>query len=169
MKQYITGDTHFNHTPAMLEYCNRPENFESRIFKHLMALGEDTILYHLGDVCIGRDAEMHERYIAPLKARKILIRGNHDKKSNTWYLAHGWDFVCLAIADNLFGKKILLTHRPAAESLNYDINIHAHLHNLGHRDGEYLLVKNDKQSLYSCEDYNYMPVPLRNLIEVKKP
>ena len=160
---YVIGDTHFNHH-EMQKYCNRPANFEERLFKSMSRLKEGDILFHLGDISIGRDEEVHEKYIIPLRATKILVRGNHDKKSNTWYLRHGWNFVCGTITDRLFGKNILLSHKPLAESLGYDVNIHAHLHNLGHRDGEFLLVKNEKQVLYSAEDYAYIPMPLEYLI-----
>ena len=162
MKLYVIGDTHFNHD-NMVEYCNRPENFDERIGKALCRLAPDDTLYHLGDICIGRDAEMHEKFIEPTKAKKILVRGNHDKRSNNWYLRHGWDFVCTTITDKFFNTEVLLSHRPMRDN-GYELNIHAHLHNLGHRDGEYLLTKNEKQILYAVEDYDYIPMTIEFLI-----
>ena len=162
VKYYVIGDTHFNHH-EMLTYCNRPINFEEKLSKSMSLLDENAVLFHLGDISIGKDEEMHQRHIAPLKARKILVRGNHDKKSNTWYLRNGWDFVCTTLTDKFFGKDVLLSHKPIADN-GYEVNVHAHLHNLGHRDGEFLLTKNEKQRLYSAEDFNYQVMPLDTII-----
>ena len=161
---YVIADTHFNHW-EMQKLCNRPEDFEDKIHSQLMKLSANDVLIHLGDICIGKDSEMHEKYIKPLWCRKILVRGNHDEKTNTWYLRNGWDFVCESIVDNMFGKKILFSHKPISYDNNYDINIHGHLHNTPHRDGEYLLTKNYKQRLYACEDFHYKPMLVKHFVE----
>ena len=155
---YIIGDTHFHHD-AMIEYCGRKKGFEDKILKNLLLLTKDDILIHLGDICIGKDIEAHDKYIIPLKCKTILVKGNHDSKTDNWYMNHGWDFVCDTFTRTIWKRTVLFSHRPMANN-GYDVNIHAHLHNLGHRDGEYLLVKNDKQVLYSCEDNNNRPMSL---------
>lgn len=163
----MIADTHFNHW-EMTKLCNRPDDFEERLNRSLQKLTSNDVLIHLGDVCMGKDEEMHEKYILPLKCKNILVRGNHDEKSNSWYMKHGWDFVCSYIYDKMFGKKILFSHKPIAYDDEYDINIHGHLHNCGHRDGEFLLVKNSLQRLYACEDFHYQPVLVRHLVSQHK-
>lgn len=127
-----------------------------------MALSEEDTLIHLGDVCMGKDAEVHKVNIAPIKAKKILVRGNHDHKTNSWYLDHGWDFVCRSFYDKYFGLKILFTHEPRAWDGLFEVNIHGHLHDLSHRPDE---VGNSMNHLMSLEREGYIPIPLRSIVE----
>ena len=81
MKIYIIADTHFNH-PAMVGLCNRPADYENKIWHGLRSLSHDSLLIHLGDICIGDDAQWNE-IIASLDCRcKILVRGNHDRNNS---------------------------------------------------------------------------------------
>ncbi len=175
MKVYITTDTHFNHK-KLVEYCERPENFDELIWKGLENLPKDCLLIHLGDVCIGNDLEVHKR-IKKLPYRKILVKGNHDGKSNKWYLDNGWDSVCDNFSDHFFGRYITFSHLPVNGVQN--LNIHGHFHNNLHRllDGKFvvegeeernkdvlaILTKNHK--LLAIEDTHYRPVSLMKFIE----
>ena len=132
MRWWITTDTHFNHE-AIKKYCDRPDDCEKRILKGFEVIKSQDILIHLGDICIGNDAEVHERHINPIKCRKILVRGNHDRKSTTWYLTHGWDFVCEKFSLKRCDKQILFSHWPLVWDGYYDINFHGHFHNANHR------------------------------------
>lgn len=157
MKMYLITDTHFNHK-KVIEYCGRPENYEQLLFSSMNNVPEDSVLIHLGDVCIGKDNEMHEKYIKPLKCKKWLIRGNHDRKSDSWYYERGWDMVCDQLMLKRFGKRVLFSHMPqprlAVPSINpsvmgiplFDINIHGHFHNTSHRS-----VEPELQRIYSKE------------------
>lgn len=134
---YITTDTHFNH-PLMLK-IGRPADYEDRIFKSMQQLSEDDVLIHLGDICIGKDQEMHDQYIKPLRCKKILVRGNHDKKSDTWYYKNGWDFVCDQFMIKKYGKEVVFSHMPVMEGsllMSTKVNIHGHLHTMEHRQYE---------------------------------
>lgn len=166
MKYWITTDTHFNHW-KMLEYCGRPNDFEHKIFKGLSGIPSSDILIHLGDVCIGRDMEMHNNYIVPLQCKKILVLGNHDKKSPQWYMTNGWDFALKGLRLKVSGKRILLTHMPQPDDHWYDINIHGHFHNSDHRSHEpdLVKVKNEKHKLLALEYTNYQPVSLEDFIK----
>ncbi len=161
MKYWVTTDTHFFHK-KMYEYCDRPLGFEYIILKNLKdVIQEDDILIHLGDICMGRDSEAHETFIKAIKCKKWLIRGNHDKKSDTWYLSHGWDFIAKHIVLDIFGKNIILTHEPLkTDNLDYyDLNIHGHMHN------NLNYVKMEKQRLVALEYTDYKPVLLRDVVE----
>ena len=162
MRYYITTDTHFNHDNIKL-YCNRPDDYELRITRGLEILPEDAILIHLGDVCIGDDKKVHKDIIAPLACKKILVRGNHDSKSNNWYMDHGWDFVCERFDSTLYGHKIAFTHQPIPWDGNFDFNLHGHLHNLGHRDNP----TNFKNILFSLEIDGYGPWSLEAFLGKK--
>lgn len=151
----------------MIEYCGRPEGFEQKLKKGFEIMKSDDVLIHLGDICIGQDARAHEEFIKPIKSKKWLIKGNHDKKSDTWYLNHGWDFVGNRILLDRYAKKILLSHRPAPDG-NYDINIHGHQHNnQAHdlkTDAEYRENRHSKQKLLAIEYVGYEPVSLEKFV-----
>jgi len=140
----------------MIEYCQRPANYEELFIKNLSTLTEKDILIHLGDICIRKDEFIHETIIKPLKCKKILVKGNHDHKSNSWYLRHSWDFVCEGFIDTLFGKKILFSHEPTF-NVGCHLNIHGHLHN---KPVEF----SDFYKLYSAENEKYRPVNLEKFI-----
>jgi calcineurin-like phosphoesterase family protein len=167
MKIYLTTDTHFFHD-KMVQYCGRPQNHTELIGGYLlgMNLTSEDILIHLGDVSMGHDQEAHDLYIKPLKCKKWLLLGNHDKKSMSWYIANGWDWVGESMYQNLFGKKILFSHIPVKWDHVYDLNIHGHFHNSDHRKHEPELVKisNRWQKLLAIEYTNYQPVLLEDFI-----
>ena len=176
MKIYIITDTHFNH-PQMVQYCNRPVNFEEKIKSGLLDLPKDCLLIHLGDVCIGMDNEVHE-FISSLPYKKILIRGNHDRKADKYYLDHGWDFVCDQFTGTYFGKKIMFSHTPVAYDGKFDLNIHGHFHNQlprllkkewvvkGEEERNHydLSVLTGRHKVIAIENTFYRPVNLQNLI-----
>ena len=138
MKIFLCSDTHFGHT-KLIEYCHRPIDFGTKILKALEVIGKNDMLIHLGDFCIGNDKDWHKDFFKVLKTQRvILVRGNHDNKSDSWYYDNGWDFVCKTFTAKHFGKKILFSHIPQRRIThgNYDINIHGHYHNADHRKRE---------------------------------
>lgn len=165
-RMWITSDTHFGHDKMHLpEYCNRPENFEERIFKGLSQIPAGEVLVHLGDICIGDDENWHNQYIRPLMCRTVLVKGNHDHKSDSWYLDHGWDFVCDGLYVRKYGFKILLTHIPQLPGSHFDINVHGHLHNKTHRP--FKDFEGSQYRLFSQEFNNYQPILLSKLVQKK--
>ena len=110
---------------------------------------------------------MHDKYIKSLECTKILVKGNHEHKSNNWYLNCGWNFVCKTFKDKYFGKKILFSHKPKVDDNDYDINLHGHFHNNEHRklEPDLVAIKNDKQFCFILENTNYSPVLLETIIK----
>jgi len=157
MKIWIISDSHFGHK-NIIKYCNRPENFAEIILINLLKyVREDDVLLHLGDVCFKDFDGFHNQYIKPLQCKKWLVKGNHDNASNSFYLKY-WDFVGDSISLAHHKKNILFTHIPR-EKHEYDINIHGHLHNSGHRgniiDGCFLIA---------MEYINYRPITLERCV-----
>lgn len=160
----MTTDTHFGHK-KLIQY-GRPENFEQKIFKGLAQLKDECVILHLGDFAIGNDEAAANQYYETLQGKyKILVRGNHDKKSNSWYLEHGFDFVCQEFVDKYFGKKILFKHIPAPRREGIDFQIHGHTHGDVHRDTE---VRDFYDPTYhlelALEKTNYQPVNLERFL-----
>jgi len=163
MNIWIISDTHFNHKQLIV--YGRPENFEKLIWSGLKQINSNDVLIHLGDICIGNNVEVHYHLNRLLQCRKILVRGNHDRKSNTWYLEHGWAFVCDRLDMTAFGKKIVFTHIPI-KAENFDINIHGHFHDTDHRKHEpqYNKILGGHSKLFSLEYTNYKPILLKKFI-----
>jgi len=152
---YLISDTHFNHK-NIAKYCNRPENFNELIWENLGKLKKGDLLIHLGDICFGKDLEVHER-LAKYPFHKILIKGNHDKKTNTWYLNHGWDSVHKDFMMYIRKQVIIFTHAPVELESPITLNIHGHLH----QSFEFV---EPGHKLFSLEANNYNPINLKDFI-----
>lgn len=167
MNYWLISDTHFGHD-KMIDLCGRPKDFSEDLLASLHCdIGSSDILIHLGDVCIGKDQYWHDRLMKNCGAfRKWLVLGNHDSKSNSWYLTHGWDFVSYSVNLQLFGKSILFSHIPKEDN-GYDLNIHGHFHNSEHhnQEPELIAIKNEKQILIAVENTKYRVVNLKTIIE----
>ena len=164
MNIYIITDTHFGHT-KVIEYCNRPENFEELISEELFKLTKDDLLIHLGDICICPDqASIHDKYIIPIGAKKILVRGNHDNKTNSWYQDHGWDFVCESFTNTYYRRRVTFSHKPIKDIEN--LNVHGHFHNSPKDlwDKEILRYLKKNHYLLSIENENYKPIEIKDLL-----
>lgn len=162
MKYRITSDPHFHHE-LMLKLW-RPKNYEDKIFKNLQSIPKEDTLICLWDVCLGNEEEIHNKYIVPLKCKKVLVLGNHDHKSYTWYYQHWRDFVCETFELRMYWYRLVFTHKPILEELlSKDIiNVHGHIH----ARNDYIEWPN--RVLYTQEEQNYVPKPLAKLIWKKK-
>lgn len=161
MNTWIITDTHFWHS-KLTENGFRPEWFEDKILKKLSKHIKywDTVI-HLWDFCIWDDRFWHSNYASILKwVNCILVKGNHDKKSNQWYYDHGWDFVCEQFTDTFFGKLVTFSHIPI--SWIDHLNIHGHTHWNSHRDDDF--IRNDNQIEVALELNGYRPVSIKSLL-----
>jgi calcineurin-like phosphoesterase family protein len=140
MKIYATTDTHFGHE-MLVEKNYRPVDFERIILANIKKVQGD-LLIHCGDFCIGDDEEWVKRYMEAAKGfkTKVLVRGNHDKKSDVWYIERGFAFVCETFTADYFGKNIIFSHVPCYQAIITltvpVINVHGHMHGNGHRGEE---------------------------------
>lgn len=159
MKIFVTTDTHFGHYSLADEYRARPGDFEKRIVRNWRRMiGDDDLVIHLGDVVVGRSVDWTS-IVPSLSGRKILVLGNHDRKSISWYLGNGFDFCCSSFVWEVFGLRILLSHEPAFEG-TFDLNIHGHLHGGRHRE----YGCDARHHLLSLEDTSYQPRLLKSLV-----
>lgn len=162
---WIIADTHFNHYDLIPD-CGRVENFEELIISGFKKLKDTDILIHLGDICLGKDQEVHDSIIKKFQFTKILVRGNHDGKSNNWYLNNGWNFVCEQFKDTYFGRQILFSHKPVKWEDDYDLNLHGHFHNISQKyhEKELVAIKNSYQILFALEYLDYQPILLEDFL-----
>lgn len=81
-RRFFTSDTHFGHA-RIIELCNRPfssveEMNEVMIERWNQTVKPNDIVFHLGDVALGKIAESLP-LIGRLNGYKILVPGNHDR------------------------------------------------------------------------------------------
>ena len=117
-KIYFISDTHFNHR-NIIKYCNRLfkdiEEMKSALIENWnKTINDYDIVFYLGDVALTNESEIKE-IILKLKGKKILIRGNHDKKSKEFFRSVGFEI----IPDNLLKldkEKLILSHKPLSDT-----------------------------------------------------
>lgn len=170
MNYWLISDTHFNHT-KLEQWGGRSGDWQEQLYKGINAIPKDDVLIHLGDICIGNDKEVHDLLMYNVPNTAILVRGNHDGKSMSWYRDHGWDFVCDQVGLVYQGVDILLSHRPMPpDTWRYRYNIHGHTHGNMHRAEEYVAwydAKNFHIDI-SPELVGYAPIRLDTLMKKYK-
>ena len=144
---WLITDTHWNAdftreipdiTGVPVHRNFRPENYgELLVASCRKKMASQDILIHMGDVINDRPGELSDILSKIPSMTKILIRGNHDKKNDTWYLNKGFDLVC----DQMVKENILLSHIPVPVPENIKYNIHGHFHD------------NDLEHCFRCEPY----------------
>ncbi len=147
---YLITDTHIGHK-GIIKMQDRPNNFERMIFANWknMVKANDTVI-HLGDIAWGED---NLKKVMKLPGRKVLVKGNHDKKSLLGYMEDGFSLAANEIRMSLEGVDVLFTHRPATNR-EFMINIHGHVHSL---------FRENLNRLYlplSLEHMGYRPIPV---------
>lgn len=147
---YLITDTHLGHR-NMIKNCGRPERFTDIIFDNCRKIVKrDDLLIHFGDVAWN---EANLQRFLKLPGRKILVRGNHDKKSTPYYLDAGFTLVVDQMVMTLQGVHILFSHAPQYAH-TADINIHGHQHDLHCEDVFH------RYWPLALEHMGYQPLPL---------
>jgi calcineurin-like phosphoesterase family protein len=171
MKIWIISDPHFGHD-KLAEENLRPAGFDEKLIANIgLHVNHDDILICLGDICWKDDALWHER-LRYIPCKRWLCIGNHDKKSFTYYMEHGWDWVGGSFKLEIFGKKLLFSHFPMKDNgdLDFDINFHGHFHAFGldrvrEMEPELFALLTPKHRLISMEALKYEPIKLQRLVE----
>lgn len=78
---WFTADTHFGHE-NIIKYCNRPYHDVSEMDNDLIerwnsCVGDDDIVYHLGDFTLGR-LDVFQKYCSQLVGNIYVVPGGHD-------------------------------------------------------------------------------------------
>lgn len=100
------------------------------IIRHNFKVRNNDVFIYLGDLAHRKCSPEHyiklRNFVNKLNGIKILIKGNHDKEIDDYYLSCGFNFVF----ETLQFKNILFSHRPKdlREFPGVKYNIHGHLH-----------------------------------------
>jgi len=164
MNYWLLSDTHFNHE-KLSEWGGRSGDWQEKFWEGLARIPDGDMLIHLGDICIGDDAEVHEK-LRNKNIKMVLVRGNHDGKSVNWYQEHGWDFVCDSFELLYHGHYLYFSHRPQPPMGHFTHNIHGHTHGNTHRSEEYLSFYDKEYHLdISPELVGFAPIRLDSLLK----
>lgn len=158
---WVISDTHFYHT-NIIKYCDRPfanaeEMDETIIHNWNSVVKPDDFVWHLGDFAFGKGSiERIEEYVKRLNGKIMLIRGNHDRETKSWYQRRGiWNVKGGEYWE--YEKGVLLSHRPYPTKYPM-INIYGHVHNL-------MGITGTNYRCVCVEQINYTPIDLQQLIK----
>ena len=158
---WIVWDSHFNHPAIKDTFEFRPKNYWAQICRKIRNnVPDSATLIHLWDVIFYKHGELENYLKGMWNCKKILIKGNHDKKSNSFYYSKWFDLV----ADEIKIWDIVLTHIPKWTLLKNEINVHWHLH-CNHRHINEYTNDPSRYILYDAMDKNFMPIRLDKLIK----
>ena len=169
MEYIITTDTHFEHK-NIIEYAKRPVGFEQQIIDGLEVKANlGSTLIHLGNICWKNDRYWNRQLTSMPYYKKWLIRGNHDKKADSWYLNNGWDFVGNYITINYENTVVVFSHKPV-ELMAADINLFGHFHNatperVKEIEPELFEIANKPGHMLLMLEHHYTPFKLKHLLK----
>ena len=90
---------------------------------------DETVL-HLGDFAWGKKSNF-ELLTGILNGRLFLIKGNHDRLSQSFCEAHGVTLIKDSIPIELEDQvKLIFSHRPIVPLEDGWVNLHGHIHNV---------------------------------------
>lgn len=143
---YFTSDTHFGHT-NIIEYCKRPFrdafHMEVELINRWNArVGSADTVFVLGDFHLGSTMGFRN-VIAMLRGQKMLVMGNHDRKTASFYRRNGfYDVFKQPIPMGFDGVGLMLSHQPMKdEDLKPGwVNLHGHVHEKWVRKGDHINV-----------------------------
>jgi len=135
-RTFFTADTHFNHA-NVIKYCARPFASIDEMNREMIArwnavVGPEDTVYHLGDFAMGQPSEWPSFLRQLNGARKILIRGNHDRSARQM-LEGGFN----EVHEKLVWEGWLLQHHPIATNKKL---LCGHIHEKWRRIGDVINV-----------------------------
>jgi len=155
---YFISDTHFDHE-NIIRYCHRPFSNVTEMNREIekqwnSAVGDNDVVYFLGDWSFGRRSRPATYWAQRLKGNIVAIRGSHDKINfETSRVLH------------VSGYSFLLIHNPRDKKIEWikwhGWIIHGHVHHMAP------LVDGEKKRInVSVEAINYRPVSLEYLLSL---
>jgi len=131
---WFTSDLHLGHRAA-ISMCERPfetveEMNETLINNFNSCVKKNDTVYILGDIAHRTPTDVVNQWIAGMNGKKILCKGNHDKRYDKELFERIFDF--LEISAN--GANVSLMHYPMMEwpkSYHGSLHLHGHIHSKG--------------------------------------
>lgn len=104
--------------------CHKCKNFEEIIRNVNETMTKDDILIYLGDLVDGefQDKDELKSILKTIPGTKILVRGNNDLFTTTFYKSCGFTDV----VQSFVWHNVLFSHMPVKN--DNDVNVHGHIH-----------------------------------------
>lgn len=156
-KYFAIADTHFYHAKlaSLRNFTNTEEMNKFIIHQWNESVGIKDTVFIVGDFALGT-AINEKRLIKKLSGKKILILGNHDKRSLSFYEENFY-----FVATRIDWKNYIFTHEPLSFAYipKDKINVHGHIHDNMHPELSGLLCNRNLN--VSVEVINYIPYFLK--------
>jgi len=128
MTTWWTSDTHFSHA-NIIRYSKRPFGSVDEMNRELIRrwnerVAPDDVVWHLGDLALGRDIRQQVAMTAQLNGRRRLVPGNHDRvatffeggdqRAKYWrvYEDAGWEIMPEELELEIGGHPVVVSHFP---------------------------------------------------------
>lgn len=160
MRRFVIADTHFGHN-NIIGYENRPfrdvrEMDNSLIEMWNSIVGDDDLVYMLGDFTLSRNKEIIANLVSKLNGRKILIMGNHDTRRPKDYVECGFEVATRK--PMMVEPGVILMHEPFEDKFLIAKN---YLYFFGHVHANHSLMDDYKNCMcVSVERIDYRPIDL---------
>ena len=171
---FLTSDQHFYHRNAN-RLCGRPwstvEEMNAALLENINSVvGENDILYHLGDFAFGKKANFWE-YMDMVKCKNIhFCLGNHDHKTDIRGANEERKrllSVTKRIDTSFYHKRtnqvysMTMTHHPLLDGSMSESRIYCH----GHQHRHNPVVRKNQFDI-GCDGHAYMPWSIDEVIEL---
>jgi len=158
---FFLADPHLGHENIVL-YCGRPfkniAEMDSVIITNWNSVVKSTdTVFLLGDFSLA-NAERITKYINALTGKIILVAGNHDKRTVTFWRKRGVEAYKIPIDYN--DGEFLLSHEPI--SFPVIPNVHGHTHGNLHRGSFHV---HGIHVCVSAEVVDYTPITVTSIRE----
>lgn len=121
---YCAGDWHLWIKDKKGNGCKKRPNFDEIIKTVNDTIEKDDLLIYLGDIVDGEFTNKEElkSILRTLSGKKILVLGNNDTFTKSFYKSCGFDYV----TQSFIWHNVIFSHMPIDN--DNDINVHAHIH-----------------------------------------
>ena len=165
MKRFLIADLHFGHE-NVIKYTFRPfvnaEEMNQRLIEFWNSVvGNDDLVYVLGDFTLSRKMNVIKNLVNLLNGKKILIMGNHDTRKPKDYVECGFEVATKKPI--MVEPGVILMHEPFENSSliapNY-IYFFGHVHT-----NKTLMDEYPNCMCVSVERIDYKPINLDECIK----
>lgn len=134
-KEFLIGDTHFGDRNLVAAGVRPADNDDRIIENWRRVVGENDVIYHLGDIAYGTNAQVRQ-VIQSLPGVKVLVLGNHDRRKPSYYRGAGFAVVVTQLrlpidqrTEGMYSEReIIVTHEPLRKVWGGRVNVHGHTH-----------------------------------------
>uniref|UniRef100_UPI0040563239 metallophosphoesterase n=1 Tax=Acetatifactor sp. TaxID=1872090 RepID=UPI0040563239 len=164
---WFTSDLHLGHR-ATISMCERPfenvEEMNETLIRNINScVKKNDTIYILGDIAHRTPVAAVNQMISRMNGKKILCKGNHDKKYDEALFEKICDFLEIAVN----GVNVSLLHYPMMtwpKSRHGALHLHGHIHS----KGDYNLLQKSEGILrydVGVDANNYCPVSIEQIKE----